>query len=150
MNCRKINDEINILDGFTHSPIAIAVIVVIVVMQAIIVEVGGEVMSTTGLSFAQWCICIGLGGLSIPVGYILRVIPIGRIEGYGEHHNNVHQPLENGAGNSTGGAIPDTNATAYTTATPRTGKPVKDGEFVTVPVTGTDSGTGSYAAERDE
>lgn len=45
-------------------------------MQAIICEFGGYFgFSTYGLTWQEWLISIGLGFLSIPLGFVLRFIP---------------------------------------------------------------------------
>jgi magnesium-transporting ATPase (P-type) len=76
LHARKIHDELNIMEGFFESHIALIVIFLIIVGQIIIVEFGGEFMVTTHLRAEQWLICIALGFTSIPVGYISRIIPI--------------------------------------------------------------------------
>merc|ERR1712100_886856 len=45
-------------------------------MQAAIVELGGEFTRTTGLNWYQWLSTIGMGAFAIPVGILMRVIPI--------------------------------------------------------------------------
>ncbi|CAJ0829381.1 10728_t:CDS:2, partial [Entrophospora sp. SA101] len=43
--------------------------------QIIIVTFGGAAFQTAPLNIIQWLICIGLGFLSIPIGFIIRLIP---------------------------------------------------------------------------
>nr|CAG8493290.1 2948_t:CDS:2 [Entrophospora candida] len=43
--------------------------------QIIIVTFGGAAFKTAPLNIIQWLICIGLGFLSIPIGFIIRLIP---------------------------------------------------------------------------
>ena len=44
-------------------------------MQVLIVQLGGTYMQTAPLSLAQWRTCVALGALSIPVGYLLKLVP---------------------------------------------------------------------------
>jgi len=44
--------------------------------QIFLVEVGGEYTSTGHLNLSQWLITIALGALSIPVGVLMRFIPV--------------------------------------------------------------------------
>lgn len=46
-------------------------------MQYLIVQFGGPVMQTTPLTMDQWKMCAFIGFLSIPIGYILKLIPAG-------------------------------------------------------------------------
>lgn len=49
-------------------------------MQVIIVEVGRfigpQYMGTNGLTAVEWLFSIAVGSLSIPIGYVCRVIPV--------------------------------------------------------------------------
>jgi hypothetical protein len=46
-------------------------------MQAVIVELGGYFgFGTNGLSWVEWLVSIGLGTLALPLGFILRFIPM--------------------------------------------------------------------------
>lgn len=47
-----------------------------VLVQYIIVQYGGEFTTTQPLNMSQWLFCVGVGSLSIPVGAILRLIPV--------------------------------------------------------------------------
>lgn len=76
LNARNIEDDINILHGLHTNPIFIGVIVVTVGLQIFIVEVGGEFTKTTGLAIEHWGWTILLGFISIPVGVLMRFIPV--------------------------------------------------------------------------
>jgi hypothetical protein len=43
-------------------------------------QFGGALMQTTPLSLAQWRACVTIGALSIPVGYLLKLIPASMLE----------------------------------------------------------------------
>jgi magnesium-transporting ATPase (P-type) len=74
-NARRIHDEENIFEDFFDTYFAAGIVTLIIVMQIIIVEVGGIVMNTVPLAWDTWLICIAFGALSIPVGYIIRFVP---------------------------------------------------------------------------
>jgi hypothetical protein len=69
--------ELNIVQNIGKSWIFVAIFFVCAAMQAIIVEFGGYFgFSTHGLTWAEWLISIGLGLLSLPLGFVLRFIPM--------------------------------------------------------------------------
>jgi Ca2+-transporting ATPase len=53
-----------------------AVIVASAGLQAIIVEFGGAAFKVHGLSWDQWLFCIAMGALELPLGFILRAVPV--------------------------------------------------------------------------
>jgi magnesium-transporting ATPase (P-type) len=75
-NCRSVHDEWNVFENFGNSTVAQVLLVIIVVSQWLIVEFGGAIMQTTPLSPAEWQKCALLGLLSLPVGYLLKIIPV--------------------------------------------------------------------------
>lgn len=75
-NARSIFDEWNIFKGLTHNPIFLAVIVLTTILQYFIVTFGGEFTRTTPLTVDQWLITIAFGLISLPVGFIMRFVPV--------------------------------------------------------------------------
>lgn len=75
-NCRSIDDHQNIFEGLFKSYIFMAVVIGSAGLQAIIVEFGASAFKVTGLSWDQWLFCIGIGAGSLPLGFILRLIPV--------------------------------------------------------------------------
>lgn len=75
-NAREIGDIFNPFKNLGQSPMFIAVIVFTVISQWVIVEYGGDFTQTSPLSFEEWKITFMLGAVSIPVGFIMRQIPI--------------------------------------------------------------------------
>jgi Ca2+-transporting ATPase len=76
-NARKINNEMNILENISHSWVFLSISCISTITQVIMVEFGGYIgFGTYGLSWIEWILSITLGFLSIPIGYILRVIPV--------------------------------------------------------------------------
>jgi len=76
LNARKVNKELNIFGGLFTNWIFIAVLLFTGGAQALIVEVGGAATKTLPLTGMQWLYCIAIGAVSLPVGFILRLIPV--------------------------------------------------------------------------
>ena len=51
------------------------VIVITVILQAIIVEFGGEAFKTHGLPWQAWLVSVAVGFASIPLGFLIRLLP---------------------------------------------------------------------------
>ena len=45
-------------------------------LQALLVEVGGPFLKTTGLTPAHWGATLGLAAITFPLGIIMRFIPV--------------------------------------------------------------------------
>jgi Ca2+-transporting ATPase len=52
-----------------------AIFVITIGLQIIIVQFGGTAFKTVPLNISQWCVSVGIGFLSIPLGVIIRLIP---------------------------------------------------------------------------
>lgn len=77
INSRRVtDDDINVFRGIFKNFIFAAVILGTILVQAILVELGGSFTSTTSLPWDKWLTCVGLGALSIPVGLLIRFIPV--------------------------------------------------------------------------
>ncbi|KAJ6242903.1 calcium-transporting atpase [Anaeramoeba flamelloides] len=75
INCRKINDEPNILKGILNNYIFLVIWVGIISIQVIVIEFGGSFFATTHLNAFEWGVSLLLGFLSIPLGFVFRLIP---------------------------------------------------------------------------
>jgi Ca2+-transporting ATPase len=75
LNCRRIDDRINILRGITHDHLFLIIQGFVVISQVGIVQYGGLAFKTVPLTFSQWMITIGIGSLSIPAGTVIRLLP---------------------------------------------------------------------------
>ena len=76
INAHSIDDHQNVFKGLYKNPIFIGVMIVSVAIQAIVVEFGGAAFKTVGLSWDQWLFCIGVGALELPLGFIIRALPV--------------------------------------------------------------------------
>jgi hypothetical protein len=76
LNARSIDDEGNVLKGIHKNPLFIAIIAFTVVAQFFIVQYGGDFVRTKALDYDQWQKCVLLGSLSLPLGGLMRWIPV--------------------------------------------------------------------------
>eukprot|EP00163_Fabomonas_tropica_P010515 TRINITY_DN2067_c0_g1_i3.p1 TRINITY_DN2067_c0_g1~~TRINITY_DN2067_c0_g1_i3.p1 ORF type:complete len:955 (-),score=339.67 TRINITY_DN2067_c0_g1_i3:292-3156(-) len=78
INSRKLHDDSpgNIFTGLSKNYIFICIVVGTGIFQAVIVEFVGSFADTEGQSWEQWLVAVCLGFLSIPVGTLLRMIPV--------------------------------------------------------------------------
>jgi Ca2+ transporting ATPase len=77
INSRKIEaQEFNVFKDFFNNGLFIFVIILTIVCQLAIIEVGGEATKTTAFSMQQNLISIGLGFTSLIWGFILKFTPV--------------------------------------------------------------------------
>lgn len=76
LNSRSISDDMNIFQNLDNNQIFMFIILVTVIVQVIIVEFGSGFVKTTSLTASQWIKCIMLGSLSLPLGGLMRLIPV--------------------------------------------------------------------------
>jgi P-type Ca2+ transporter type 2C len=75
INCRRIDDKLNVFFGIQRNPFFIIIMTIIIAGQILIIFVGGAAFSVTRLNGLQWLVSILLGALSIPWGALVRLIP---------------------------------------------------------------------------
>jgi len=75
-NAREIGDIFNPFKALGQSPMFLLVIVVTVLSQWLIVEYGGDFTQTSHLTYEEWKVTVLLGATSIPVGFLMRLVPI--------------------------------------------------------------------------
>ena len=73
---RILADELNMFTGISKNRMFLYVSVVSVGMQIFIVEVTGSFMETSPLTLYQWLVTIALGALTLPMGALMRLIPV--------------------------------------------------------------------------
>ena len=69
-------EELNIFDKMFANLLFPGIVFGTVVVQILIVEFGGKPISTAGLTATQWFSCIGIAFLSLPFGFLIRMIPV--------------------------------------------------------------------------
>jgi len=79
-NARSVTNELNSFKGVFTNVIFVGIIIVTVALQILIIEFGGSFMDTHPLSIAQWFACVLIGLLSVPLGFIQRIIPVDLIK----------------------------------------------------------------------
>ncbi|KAG9396332.1 Cation-transporting P-type ATPase [Carpediemonas membranifera] len=76
INCRRVNtNRCNILEGVGASTMFMAVQVIIVITQVLLVQVFYLPVRVAPLGLRDWAVCIAIGSVSIPYGFILRRLP---------------------------------------------------------------------------
>ena len=73
---QSITDHWNVLQGVRGNPVFIAIIVISCLCQIFMVEVGGNFVKATGLSAAHWGSSIGFALITMPLGFLMRQIPV--------------------------------------------------------------------------
>ncbi|CAH0521012.1 unnamed protein product [Peronospora belbahrii] len=76
LNARKIHDEINIFAGITRNRVFLWVCLLQAAMQYVMVQHTGDWFKCKPLELNQWLACIGMGFVSLPLGLVLRMIPM--------------------------------------------------------------------------
>lgn len=115
-NARSIGDEWNVYAGLETNMLFIGVIVITIILQVFIVEVGGDFTRTSGLSAEHWFASMGLGALSLIVGIGMRFIPVSdRETDFADHYLDytIFQGALGGSAKApVGAAAPPAAATA--------------------------------------
>jgi len=76
INARSIANTMNVFSGLSKNPLFLGILAFTVVAQYLLVQYGGEFVRTAPLNGDQWLKCILLGSLSLPVGGLMRLIPV--------------------------------------------------------------------------
>jgi calcium-translocating P-type ATPase len=76
INSRKVNLQKNVFDGIFTNPIFCSIIVITIVVQVLIVEFGSLAVKTVSLSWDQWLYCVLIGYMTLPYGFLLRLVPV--------------------------------------------------------------------------
>lgn len=76
INARSISNQVNVFYGLFSNPVFLQIIAFTVAAQYFLVEYGGDFVKTQGLDQAQWIKCAILGSLSLPLGLLMRFIPV--------------------------------------------------------------------------
>ena len=75
LNSRQVSDSGNVLDGLVNAPLFLWVLGAEALLQAGIVQWGGEAFSTVPLGPEDWALCLGFGAASLIIGQMLRKVP---------------------------------------------------------------------------
>jgi len=75
-NARSIKDDRNVFKGLASNRMFIGIIVFTILVQVVLVEGAGFLLETSHLTAGQWFACLGLGTISLPVGFLMRFLPM--------------------------------------------------------------------------
>jgi hypothetical protein len=75
-NARNIFDELNAFRGLATNHIFLLVSIVTLLCQIFLIELGGEFVKTSPLTLMQWLITIAMGAIALPLGVLMRFIPV--------------------------------------------------------------------------
>ena len=73
-NCRSVRFNRNPFRGLLESRTFLGIVAVIVVLQVLLIEFGGQVFSTVPLSWRDWFVSVGLGATALVVGAVIRIV----------------------------------------------------------------------------
>jgi len=73
---RLLNDEWNMFAGLHGNYMFLIVSALTFGIQIFLVNLGGEFVKTTPISMYLWIITVGIGAITIPLGMLMRLIPI--------------------------------------------------------------------------
>jgi len=73
---RSIGDDPNCLKDIHKNYIFFMVTIITIGCQIFLIELGGEFVKTSHLTMYQWLVTIGLGAIGLPVGVLMRFIPV--------------------------------------------------------------------------
>ncbi len=74
LNCRAVRFNRNPYKGLFDSTTFMAIVAIIVVLQVVIIFIGGAVFSTTPIAADAWGVSILLGATTLVVAVIIRAI----------------------------------------------------------------------------
>merc|ERR1712086_250393 len=73
-NSRRLDNEPSAFRGVLSSPIFMGVIVATIAVQYAFVEFGGEYTKTVPLTQRDWLATVAIGSVTIPIGFITRLL----------------------------------------------------------------------------
>ncbi|KDQ57233.1 hypothetical protein JAAARDRAFT_35849 [Jaapia argillacea MUCL 33604] len=80
INSRRLDNKFNIFEGVLQNYYFIGITLLEIVVQIVIVFIGGAAFQVTRIGAREWGISLALGVVSIPLGALVRLIPNGPIE----------------------------------------------------------------------
>jgi len=74
VNSRSVRFHRSPLKGVLQSHTFLGVVASVIVLQVIIVSIGGDVFSTTQQSLGHWLLAIAVGATMLPISWVLRAV----------------------------------------------------------------------------
>jgi len=75
LNCRRIDNKLNIFEGFFKNRFFMGIMLIMIGGQTLIVSVGGAAFAVEQCTGPQWAIAIVIGFITLPIGVLIRCIP---------------------------------------------------------------------------
>ncbi|KAF8591205.1 calcium-translocating P-type ATPase [Ramaria rubella] len=75
INCRSIDNKRNVFEGITRNWYFMTITLIEIGVQILIVFIGGAAFQVVEIGGREWGISLALGFMSIPIGYVIRLIP---------------------------------------------------------------------------
>ncbi|KIK99153.1 hypothetical protein PAXRUDRAFT_132713 [Paxillus rubicundulus Ve08.2h10] len=75
INSRRLDRKLNIFEGLLRNYYFIVITLIEIVIQVVIVFVGGAAFQVTHIGAREWGISLALGVVSIPLGALIRLMP---------------------------------------------------------------------------
>ncbi|KAF8837766.1 Ca-transporting ATPase [Paxillus ammoniavirescens] len=75
INSRRLDRKLNIFEGLLRNYYFIVITLIEIVIQVVIVFVGGAAFQVTHIGAREWGISLALGVVSIPLGALIRLLP---------------------------------------------------------------------------
>ncbi|PPR03673.1 hypothetical protein CVT24_007794 [Panaeolus cyanescens] len=75
VNCRRLDNKLNVFEGIFRNRFFIGITLLEIVIQVLIVFVGGAAFQVTRIQGREWGISIALGVVSLPWGAVIRCMP---------------------------------------------------------------------------
>ncbi|KAJ1957938.1 plasma membrane calcium [Dispira parvispora] len=77
INARVLNNQMNVFHRITKNHFFMGIFVLILVLQVIIVEVGGVAFKTESQNWKLWLTAVILGLLALPMAVVVKLVPNG-------------------------------------------------------------------------
>jgi len=75
INCRRIYNELNMIDGVLKNPIFVGIWTFCAIVQVLSVNYGGQVFRTVPIDVYDWVLCLAIGSVSLVLGVFQRFLP---------------------------------------------------------------------------
>ena len=79
-NSRRVGNENDIFAGLLNNPMFVSIAIITVIVQILFIQFGGSYTQTVPLPLNLWLVSVGSASLSIPFGFVYRLIPVGGTE----------------------------------------------------------------------
>ncbi|KAF8954025.1 hypothetical protein BDZ97DRAFT_1766909, partial [Flammula alnicola] len=94
VNCRRLDNKLNIFEGMSKNMIFVGITLLEIVVQVLIVFVGGAAFQVTRIGGREWGISLALGFVSIPMGVVTRLLPNAPFEKFFKFTRIMSEPKE--------------------------------------------------------